>query len=205
MAQALEKIYRSKVTQMPKDEIKIDTSSGKAIKKKPKPPTGTLVGGILPLPAIAIAAATPAVGVGAGILNKVPSVKPAPNSISSSSNAQVSTILPPSENPNSGSGGISASTNKPIATANTNVQQNLHNLIIPQPTNTTQQLPTSSGSSFLVNQPLLSTVTLTSQQPVKVKKGVKRKADTTTPTGFNDPAYPSSADAKISTRGRQVI
>lgn len=44
MAQALEKVFRGKVAQMPKDEIKIETASTKVVKKKPKPPVGTFVG-----------------------------------------------------------------------------------------------------------------------------------------------------------------
>lgn len=205
MAQALEKLYRSKVAQMPKDEIKIETASTKIIKKKPKTPQGTLV---------ATPSATPVSA------NKIPPPKSSssssstlpPNSISSS-NAQVSTMLPSTE---SSSAIIPGSTNKPTAVnaAATNVQptpitpatpqSNLHNLIMSQPTNNSQ-MPTSSGtSSFLVNQPMINTVSIPSQQPAKVKKGVKRKADTTTPTSsFNDSGYPS-ADTKVSTRGRQV-
>lgn len=200
MAQALEKLYRSKIAQMPKDEIKIETASSKVIKKKPKTPQGTLV---------ATPTTTPV------SVNKIPPPKSStlpPNSISSS-NAQVSTMLPSTE---SSSAIIPGSTNKPtavnVATANVQPtpitpaapQSNLHNLIMPQTTNNSQ-MPTSSGaSSFLVNQPMINTVSIPSQQPAKVKKGVKRKADTTTPTSsFNDSGYPS-ADTKVSTRGRQV-
>ncbi|KAL7032532.1 hypothetical protein ACKWTF_007341 [Chironomus riparius] len=205
MAQALEKLYRSKVAQMPKDEIKIETASTKGVKKKPKTPQGTLV------------ASTPTTPVS---VNKVPAPKSSSSSSSvstlpqnsiSSSNAQVSTMLPSTE---SSSAVIPGSTNKPTA-INANVQatptplapqsSTLHNLIMPQPTNNSQ-MPTSSGggtSSFLVNQPMINTVSIPSQQPAKVKKGVKRKADTTTPTSsFNDSGYPS-ADTKVSTRGRQ--
>ncbi|KAG5682045.1 hypothetical protein PVAND_011435 [Polypedilum vanderplanki] len=168
MAQALEKIFKSKLAQMPKEEIKIETASGKAIKKKPKPPAGTFVGGV-------------------------------PTIIS-----DTGTTIP-------------GSTNKPT-TANSNVQQqNLHNLInmpqqqTPQPPPPTlsssqqnaAQLPGSASSSFIVSPPMLNTV-MSSQQPAKVKKGVKRKADTTTPIGFNDSSY-ASTDAKVSTRGRQDV
>ena len=195
MAQALEKLYRSKVTQMPKDEIKIETASAKAVKKKPKTPQGTLVG----------TAPTTPVNV-----NKIPAPKSSSSSLSStnlpqnsisSSNAQVSTMLPSTE-----SAVIPGSTNKPTANVQPTPapQSNLHNLIMPQSTNNSQ-MPTSSGaSSFLVNQPMINTVSIPSQQPAKVKKGVKRKADTTTPTSsFNDSGYPSG-DTKVSTRGRQV-
>lgn len=201
MAQALEKLYRSKVAQMPKEEIKIETASTKGVKKKPKTPQGTLVG----------SAPTTPVSV-----NKIPPPKSSSTSSStttnlpqnsiSSSNAQVSTMLPSAE---SSAVIIPGSTNKPTANVQPTQppppapQSNLHNLIMPQPTNNSQ-MPTSSGaSSFLVNQPMINTVSIPSQQPAKVKKGVKRKADTTTPTSsFNDTGYP--ADSKVSTRGRQV-
>lgn len=195
MAQALEKLYRSKLAQMPKEEIKIETSSTKTVKKKPpKPPTGTLVGTPPPTTPTSVSS-----------INKIPpksaSASLPQNSITSS-NAQVSTMLPSDT-----TGGISVgSTNKPT-TANVQppqpaIQTQPNHLIMPpQPNNS--QMPTSSGaSSFLVNQPMINTVSIPSQQPAKVKKGVKRKADTTTPTGFNDSAYP--VDAKVSTRGRQV-
>jgi hypothetical protein len=195
MAQALEKLYRSKIAQMPKEEIKIETASTKGVKKKPKTPQGTLVGS---------APATPV------SVNKIPPPKSSSSSTTlpqnsiSSSNAQVSTMLPSAE---SSAVIVPGSTNKPTANVQPTPppapQSNLHNLIMPQPTNNSQ-MPTSSGaSSFLVNQPMINTVSIPSQQPAKVKKGVKRKADTTTPTSsFNDTGYP--AEPKVSTRGRQV-
>lgn len=195
MAQALEKLFRGKVAQMPKDEIKIETASAKAVKKKPKAPAGTLVGsGSSSIPS------SPSPVPAVSSISKIPAPKSSlpPNSITTSSNAQAATMLP-SDNA-TGAGMTVGSTNKPT-TANANVQQsNLHNLIMPQQTHNSQ-MPTSSGSSsFLVNQPMLNSVSIPSQQPAKVKKGVKRKADTTTPTGFNDSAYPSS-EPKVSTRG----
>lgn len=182
---------------MPKDEVRIETASTKVVKKKPKLPAGTLVGATPSTPSPSPSATT------VSSISKIPPPKSTLplNSITSSNAQAVAATVMPSEN----SGGIPVgSTNKPTTTANANVQQsNLHNLIMPQQTNNSQ-LPTSSGSSsFLVNQPMINTVSIPSQQPAKVKKGVKRKADTTTPTGFNDSAYPS-ADSKVSTRGRQV-
>jgi hypothetical protein len=57
-------------------------------------------------------------------------------------------------------------------------------------------------------QSLINNVSVPPQQPVKVKKGVKRKADTTTPTtttGFNGSGYPTvDFNVNVSTRGRQL-
>lgn len=171
MAQALEKMFKSKLAQMPKEEIKIETSPGKVIKKKPKPPVGTFVGGV----------------------NKV-TTKP----ISNVEQSFVQLQLPSETSTNT-------STTKPISLSTPpDVQQNLHTLINqpPAPATSTLQIPTSSAP-YLINQPTINSVpVLSQQQPAKVKKGVKRKADTTTPTtaiGFNE-----SIDAKVSTRGRQV-
>ncbi|XP_070493566.1 bromodomain-containing protein 2-like isoform X2 [Chironomus tepperi] len=196
MAQALEKLWRSKVAQMPKDEIKIETASTKGVKKKPKTPQGTLVAST-PTPTTPVNKIPPPKSSSSSSTTTLPQ-----NSISSS-NAQVSTMLPSAES----SAVIPGSTNKPTAAVQPAPapQSTLHNLIMPQPTNNSQ-MPTSSGtSSFLVNQPMINTVSIPSQQPAKVKKGVKRKADTTTPTSsFNDSGYPS-AEPKVSTRGRQDV
>lgn len=170
MAQALEKLFKSKLAQMPKEEIKIESTSGKTVKKKPKPPPGTLVGG----PGVA----TPGI-------NKM-TAKPIEQ--------QPPFLQLPAEN----SSNIPPSAIKPISSIPD--VQNLHTLINQPPaaTNPTPQVPTSSAP-YLMNQSINSVPV--SQQPAKVKKGVKRKADTTTPTaiGFNE-----SIDAKVSTRGRQV-
>ena len=180
MAQALEKMFKSKLAQMPKEEIKIEASPGKVIKKKPKPPVGTFVGG--------------------SVVPKVPtkpiaSVEQQPLQLQQQ---QPFVQLPPSES-------TSTSTTKPISLSTPDVQSNLHTLISQPPAATsTPQIPTSSAP-YLINPPTLNNSVpsvLSQQQPAKVKKGVKRKADTTTPTtaiGFNE-----SIDVKVSTRGRQV-
>jgi hypothetical protein len=181
MAQALEKVFKGKVVQMPKDEVKIETATNKTVKKKPpKPPSGTFVGGIPPSPAISITKpqqATPAKQI---------------------SNLEQSFVLP---SETSGAGLSTPKASVPISST-PDVQSNLHNLINQQATPANaSQIPTSSAP-FLVNQqPAMNTVPVSAQQPAKVKKGVKRKADTTTPTamGFNE-----SSDVKA-LRGRQVI
>lgn len=179
MAQALEKVFKGKLAQMPKDEIKIETASTKVVKKKPtiKPPAGTFVAGLSASPAPPLSSKPPQVSGGKTI-----------------SNLEQSFQLP------SDNSGASHSTPKPISSTPVDVQSNLHNLM-GTPANASQIPP--SSAPFLVNQtPAMNQVPVSTQsQPAKVKKGVKRKADTTTPTamGFNDPI-----DVKVSTRGRQV-
>lgn len=186
MAQALEKIFKGKLTSMPKEEIKIETSSGKSPKKKPRPvaPPGTLVAGINAPKVNAPRVNTPLVA-GAVTTTNIPPMGPAAVDIT-------------------GNGGIPGSTNKPTTTPG--IPTNIHNNL-PQPN--AQIVATAAPPPFMVNsqQPMINNVSVPSQQPAKVKKGVKRKADTTTPTtaGFNDAGYPSlDSNVKVSTRGRQV-
>lgn len=182
MAQALEKVFRGKVAQMPKEEIKIETASSKTVKKKPpKPPTGTFVGGIAPSPSN-------------------PITKPQqPTPAKQISNLEQSFVLP-SETSGAAAATLTSTPKAPISST-PDVQSNLHNLINQQATPANASQISTSSAPFLVNQqPAMNTVPVSAQQPAKVKKGVKRKADTTTPTamGFNE-----SSDVKA-LRGRQV-
>lgn len=185
MAQALEKVFKAKLTTMPKEEIKIESPGGKIAKKKPRPvaPPGTLVAGITPPKAVVPRISTPLVA-GAVTTTNLPPMGPTALDIT-------------------GNGAIPGSTNKP--TTAPGIPPNLHNNI-PQPS--AQIAPPTTP--FMVNsqQPMINNLSVPSQQPAKVKKGVKRKADTTTPTtatGFNDAGYPSiDSNVKVSTRGRQV-
>jgi Bromodomain len=181
MAQTLEKIFKGKVAQMPKDEIKIETGSAKSAKKKPRPvvPPGTLVAGITP-----------------------PKAPGGPLVTGAVTTTNIPPIMGPTALDITGNGTILGSTNKPTTTQG--ISANLHNNL-PQPS-----APIAPQSTqFMVNsqQPMINSH-VPSQQPAKVKKGVKRKADTTTPTtatGFNDAGYPSiDSNVKVSTRGRQV-
>lgn len=190
MAQSLEKIFKGKLAGMPKEEIIIQSSSGKSAKKKPRPvaPPGTLVAGI-----------------NAPKVNATPRVNTPLVAGSVTTN-----IIPPLMGPTpvdiTGNGTIPGSTNKPTTTQG--IPTNLHNNL-PQPSAQIAP-PPSAPPAFMVNsqQPMINNVSVPSQQPAKVKKGVKRKADTTTPTtatGFNDAGYPSiDSNVKVSTRGRQV-
>jgi hypothetical protein len=168
MAQSLEKVFKGKLAQMPKEEIKIESASGKSAKKKPRPvaPPGTLVAGITS---------------GKGALPR-PLVPPAAP-VTTTSIPEIASI---------------GSTNKPTIPNN-----------IPPQQAPSQPTPLAAPPFMVNNQPsLLNNVAVPPQQPAKVKKGVKRKADTTTPTtvaGFNDSGYPSmDSNVKVSTRGRQV-
>lgn len=184
MAQALDKIFKGKCAQMPKEEIKIEPAGSKNAKKKPRPvlPPGTLVAGInAPPKVVAPRVATPLV------------------------TGAVTTTMHQMMGPTvdiTGNGSIPGSTNKPTTTQG--IPTNIHNNL-PQPAAQITPAP-----PYMVNsqQPMINNVSVPSQQPAKVKKGVKRKADTTTPTtaGFNDAGYPSmdSSNVKVSTRGRQV-
>lgn len=194
MAQALEKMFKSKLTQMPKEEVVIETSTGKSVKKKPRTslaPPGTLVAGIT-----------------------TPKATPRPNSLGPG--AVTSTNIPPTmlgppvnDLATVVAGAIPGSTNKP--TTAPGIPTNLHSTLaaIPPTGGPSQNLQTAPAPAYMVNNSAVinNSVAVPPQQPVKVKKGVKRKADTTTPTttGFNDAGYPTmDSNVKISTRGRQV-
>lgn len=187
MAQSVEKIFKAKLAQMPKEEIRIETSTGKNAKKKVRPaaPPGTLVAGVNAPKANNPRVNTPLIAGTVTTTNIPPLLGPTPVDIT-------------------GNGAIPGSTNKPTTTQG--VPTNLHNNL-PQPS--AQSTPVAP-SPFMVNsqQPMINNVSVPSQQPAKVKKGVKRKADTTTPTtatGFNEGGFPSiDSNLKVSTRGRQV-
>lgn len=90
------------------------------------------------------------------------------------------------------------------------VNATTHNSSLPQQITSNAYHVTQSITNPLDTSPLPATTVLPPSQPAKVKKGVKRKADTTTPTANSlEHHYPptESKSAKISTRresGRQI-
>ena len=215
MAQALEKIFLTKVALMPKDETEIESTAPKSNKKKsPRvtAPPGTLVGPSprgRPTSALGGAVTSSsvpssnAIGTVAAI-PAVPSIPPigtaAPPSIPGSTNTTTTATLPtPSV--------VHNNSQQPQQVPQSQQQQQ-------QPT----QTPSSQSSiapTPAVQQPYHMNSSQSSIEsaipplPTKVKKGVKRKADTTTPTAtaFEPYAAMESKNAKIATRresGRQV-
>ncbi|XP_044728855.1 bromodomain-containing protein 2-like isoform X2 [Chrysoperla carnea] len=181
MAQTLEKLFLTKVAMMPKDEVELD----------PPPPKGGKgkkgrVGGSLP-------------GIGANRGRPTASVSSTVSTPVASSTERTSLPL-----------GSAAPATVPGSTATTT--------IAPAASATHSSLPQQMPSNTYhvtqtISNPLDGTAlptTVLQTQPVKVKKGVKRKADTTTPTATPlETHYPmmESKSAKISTRresGRQI-
>ncbi|XP_021706206.1 homeotic protein female sterile isoform X2 [Aedes aegypti] len=221
MAQALEKLFLTKVSLMPKEEVEMEVPATKGAKKKPAPrqlaPPGTLVGSVPPAPAAVVpppaapaAAATvaararPSSALGSAVTSSVP-----PTTAPATAAPVVPTVppigtLPPQTVP--------GSTNTTTTATPTTVSAAHNVLATPVTPVATKPVPPTT-SPYIVNssQSGIETV-LPPQQPAKVKKGVKRKADTTTPTATAyDPHYGPNLDMsnpKIATRresGRQEI
>lgn len=224
MAQALEKIFLTKVGLMPKEEIEVDSPLPKSNKKKtprPNAPPGTLVG---PTPR-----GRPTSALGGTVTSSVPLSNSAVTTATAAAAQPTVPIIPPigTAAPPSIPGSTNTTTTAaapptPSAAHNTQQQQQQQqqssappSLAAPQPPILTPAAPTKPSVQqppyHTVNssQPAIESV-VPPQPPAKVKKGVKRKADTTTPTAnaFDSPYAPlESKSAKIATRresGRQV-
>ncbi|KAF4517925.1 hypothetical protein B566_EDAN005990 [Ephemera danica] len=206
MAQTLEKVFLSKVTQMPKDEVVIEVATPKGPKgKKPRVP------GAPPVPGRVTSTSTAA--------NNGPALPQVTTSAPHSAPGQPAPVpVPP---------GSTATTTVPAhhaGTHNSLPQQVRKQVTGPggyhaQPAmggfdGPPQVLP-PPAPMLAPQQPTL----LPPAGPAKLKKGVKRKADTTTPSASSfDPLYvgpgapaiqggPEAKSAKISTRresGRQI-
>ncbi|XP_020283136.1 bromodomain-containing protein 3-like isoform X6 [Pseudomyrmex gracilis] len=217
MAQALEKLFLTKVAQMPKEEVELDPPVPKGPKGK-KAGRGVGTSGIggggstsggagRGRPASGAAAVTSSVpnsltpsATSAGTTGVIPTMPPlgtqAPASVPGSTNT--TTITPPST--------MSVTQ---MATHNSLPQQ-----VVPPTTGYhAQPAMDPQAASAVPPAPQVPTTptVMPPSQPAKVKKGVKRKADTTTPTAnAYDPLYGSNMDsktAKIPTRresGRQI-
>ncbi|XP_065092390.1 homeotic protein female sterile-like isoform X6 [Ochlerotatus camptorhynchus] len=220
MAQTLEKLFLTKVSLMPKDEVEMDVPATKGTKKKPAArqlaPPGTLVGSAPvaavgvppPVPATAVATvaarARPSSALGSAVTSSVPPTNAAPTAPTVVPSVPPIGTLPPQTVP--------GSTNT-TTTATPTVVSAAHNVLATPVTPVATKPVPPTTSPYIVNssQSGIETV-LPPQQPAKVKKGVKRKADTTTPTATAyDPHYGPNLDPsnpKIATRresGRQEI
>ncbi|XP_076654021.1 homeotic protein female sterile isoform X4 [Halictus rubicundus] len=212
MAQALEKLFLTKVAQMPKDEVELEVPVPKGPKGKKAGRVGAPVGGVAGgtggtgrgRPSSGAAAVTSSVpnsltpsatSAGTtGVIPMPPLGTQAPASVPGSTNT--TTIAPPS------SMGVT-----PMATHNSLPQQ-----VVP-PTSGYHAQPAMDpqAASAVPPPPQVPTAptVMPPSQPAKLKKGVKRKADTTTPTANSfEPLYKlDPKNAKIPTRresGRQI-
>lgn len=217
MAQTLEKVFLTKLALMPKVEIEIEVQTpGKKPKKPARPPMpgGALPGGLLNhgrpnsaqgldiTPAGVPALPIPSSPIVPPIGTAPPSTIPGSTNTTTTASAPIPPIgglhslQPPLQLPIMGVPNMTGTPGVPgvpIAVANT---------------------ATAHPQTAAPNYPGTATAPLDSvippQQPAKVKKGVKRKADTTTPTANSFEPYAtldSSKSAKIATRresGRQV-
>lgn len=241
MAQALEKLFISKVQLMPKDEEEIEAPSTNKNKKKtprassvgsagsgPLSPLGTpnQLSNVGMVPST-VAQRRPNSSLGTAVTSSVAPNMTTPNSMGVSSVPPLG-IIPPSS--------IPGSTNTTTTATLPAMQQSqtgaaMHNSQASLPPSgagqTTGLLPSATTNSLqaqglqpppyhVANNANQQSAGIESvmppQQPAKVKKGVKRKADTTTPTAnsFESPyaTSDSAKSAKIATRresGRQVI
>ncbi|CAL7946912.1 unnamed protein product [Xylocopa violacea] len=212
MAQALEKLFLTKVAQMPKEEVELEPPVPKGPKGKKAGRVGAPVGGVAGSaggtgrgrPSSGAAAVTSSVpnsltpsatSAGTtGVIPMPPLGTQAPASVPGSTNT--TTIAPPS------SMGVT-----PMATHNSLPQQ-----VVP-PTSGYHAQPAMDpqAASAVPPPPQVPTAptVMPPSQPAKLKKGVKRKADTTTPTANSfEPLYKlDPKNAKIPTRresGRQI-
>lgn len=188
MAQILEKVFLTKVADMPKEEIVIETGNVKASKgKKGRTSTPGIIGvsvgrGRPPAVSSTVSTMPVATSTGSTGLPLVPQVPPiVPGSIPT-------TIAPP-----------------PPVTHSNLPQQLVQPSVgyhVAQPLSNPLEPPNLTPNVLPGN-------VMPPAQPAKVKKGVKRKADTTTPsaTSYDYNATLESKSAKISTRresGRQI-
>ncbi|XP_076281135.1 homeotic protein female sterile isoform X3 [Lasioglossum baleicum] len=206
MAQALEKLFLTKVAQMPKDEVELEVPVPKGPKGKKAGRVGAPVGGVAGgtgggtgrgRPSSGAAAVTSSVpnsltpsatSAGTtGVIPMPPLGTQAPASVPGSTNT--TTIAPPT------SMGVT-----PMATHNSLPQQ-----VVP-PTSGYHAQPAmdTQAASAVPPPPQVPTTpsVMPPSQPAKLKKGVKRKADTTTPTANSfEPLYKlDPKNAKIPTR-----
>lgn len=201
MAQTLEKLFLSKLALMPKEEIEIETVSLKGTKKKglgvggPRPGGGTGPG----VPASVTPGATP----NALPAPRRPAMQNTPNTSLNSSSSSLPgagsvPIIPPIGTipPASIPGSTNTTTTAPP------VQNSSGNASLSGVTALSGGTPAppyhvnmTNSNATTATAGLLDGTVLPPQPPAKVKKGVKRKADTTTPTTAT--AYDSGYGAPL--------
>ncbi|XP_055550307.1 homeotic protein female sterile-like isoform X2 [Wyeomyia smithii] len=220
MAQTLEKLFLTKVSLMPKDEVEMEVPAPKGAKKKPPmrqlAPPGTLVGNtsaatatattpVATTPTPVAVRARPSSALSSAVTSSVPSNNATTTAATVIPSVPPIGTLPPHTVP--------GSTNTTTTATSTVVSAAHNSLATPVTPVVAKPVPPTTPSPYIVNssQSGIETV-LPPQQPAKVKKGVKRKADTTTPTATAyDPHYGTNMDPsnpKIATRresGRQEI
>ncbi|XP_037037048.1 homeotic protein female sterile-like isoform X4 [Bradysia coprophila] len=190
MAQILEKLFLTKVALMPKEEIEIEsTTVNKNKKKSPRAPGPSPRG-------------RPTSAMGGTVTSTVTQ-----NSTVSATSAASTTVpvIPPIGTAASLPPSIPGSTNTTTTAAvTTATPHSSHTPTVPP------VVPAATvAQPYHVNSSQSIESVIPPQQPAKVKKGVKRKADTTTPTAnaFESPyTAMESKNAKIATRresGRQ--
>ncbi|KAK0179895.1 hypothetical protein PV327_005605 [Microctonus hyperodae] len=213
MAQALEKLFLTKVAQMPREELELEIPVPKGPKVK-RPPRAALAGAPGAVPGVgrgrpATGAATvsssvpnnipPSVTTSGttGILPMTPLGNQVPVTVPGSTNTTTIAVPPASINVT------------PMATHNSLPQQ-----VVPPPTGYHAQPVIDAQVTAAVPtappQVPAAPAVMPPSQLAKLKKGVKRKADTTTPTANSfEPLYQpmDSKNAKLPTRresGRQI-
>lgn len=209
MAQNIEKMFQAKILLMPKEEIEVEQPQ-KGGKKKPTARVSnatapSLTPGALPSAPHNVPTTPRGTRPGSALSNTVSSTSVAPGI--------VAPIVPPIANVPPATVPGSTNTTTTAAAVTAIPPSATHNPALTQPSHNNMMAAAATGAPYLVNstQPGLDPV-LPPQPPAKVvKKGVKRKADTTTPTANAYEGYGTPIDnnksAKIATRresGRQV-
>lgn len=216
MAQALEKVFLAKIASMPKDEVEMEPPA-KGGKKKPaaRPSNASIPGTPAPLTPVAGGGkARPGSALSGTVTSTSVPATPSPATVTAAAATTAANVPPIANIPPSSVPGSTNTTTTAVTAIPSSATHNNNSAATTALSNQQSMIPTGAtpGAPYLVNtsQPGIESV-LPPQPPAKVvKKGVKRKADTTTPTatafeGYGAPMENKSA--KIATRresGRQV-
>lgn len=214
MAQTIEKLFLTKVAQMPKDEVDLPLPASKNVgpKKGKKGKGGT------PAKAVSAQAASstltnsnsPAAVIGSSqsVVNTTSTNAAVPSSVPGSTATPTTTIVPPStQTSHQGTSAPSGSNSTPVNGSASVATPVPAAAMYPTEAPLDGQIQNTSAGQSTYQAPVIPP-----SGPAKVKKGVKRKADTTTPTANSTytPVYQPHTDhksPKITTRresGRQI-